>query len=84
VVAGERVIDPTLAVAALRAPRNPLTRREREVLRVAALGTPCADVAGRLHLSVGTVRNYMSTIMRKTGGRNRLEAVRMAEEAGWL
>lgn len=84
VVAGERVIDPTLAVAALRAPRNPLTRREREVLRVAALGVPCADVASRLHLSVGTVRNYMSTIMRKTGGRNRLEALRFAEEAGWL
>jgi two-component system response regulator DesR len=84
VVAGERVIDPTLAVAALRAPRNPLTPREREVLRVAALGVPCADVAGRLHLSVGTVRNYMSTIMRKTGGRNRLEAIRIAAEAGWL
>jgi two-component system response regulator DesR len=82
--AGERVIDPTIAVAALIALRNPLTPREREVLRVAALGIPGADIAGQLHLSVGTVRNYMSTILRKTGARNRLEAVRVAEEAGWL
>jgi two-component system response regulator DesR len=84
VARGERVIDPTLAVAALSAPRNPLTSREREVLRVAALGLPSAEVAGRLHLAVGTVRNYMSVILRKTGGRSRLEAVRIAEEAGWL
>jgi two-component system response regulator DesR len=81
---GERAIDPTLAVAALRAPRNPLTPRELEVLRVAASGVPSVEIADLLHLSVGTVRNYMSTIMRKTRARNRLEAVRIAEAAGWL
>jgi len=81
---GERVIDPTLAVAALTAPHNPLTPREREVLAALASGAPSADVARRLHLSRGTVCNYVSAILRKTGARNRLEAVRMAEEAGWL
>lgn len=84
VAAGKRVIDPTIAVAALTALRNPLTLREREVLREAALGIPGVDLAARLHLSVGTVRNYMSAILRKTGARNRLEAVRIAEDAGWL
>jgi two-component system response regulator DesR len=81
---GERVIDPTLAVAALRVPRNPLTARELEVLQVAASGVPSAEIAGQLHLSVGTVRNYMSAIMRKTRARNRLEAVRIAVDSGWL
>jgi two-component system response regulator DesR len=81
---GERVIDPTLAVAALRVPRNPLTARELEVLQVAASGVPSAEVASQLHLSVGTVRNYMSAIMRKTRARNRLEAVRIAVDSGWL
>jgi two-component system, NarL family, response regulator DesR len=84
VAAGERVIDPTLAVAALCAPANPLTAREREVLRVAASGVPSGEIAARLHLSVGTVRNYLSMIIRKVGGRNRMEAIRLAEEAGWL
>ncbi|HEU4427061.1 MAG TPA: response regulator transcription factor [Pilimelia sp.] len=84
VAKGERVIDPRLAVAALCAPVNPLTTREREVLRVATLGVPSIEIAARLHLSAGTVRNYLSMIIRKTGGRNRMEAVRLAEEAGWL
>lgn len=84
VAKGERVIDPTLAAAVLWAPRSPLTGREQDVLRVAASGVPSAEIARRLHLSVGTVQNYLSTIMRKTGGRNRLEAVRLAEDAGWL
>jgi two-component system, NarL family, response regulator DesR len=84
VARGERVIDPTLAVAALCAPANPFTAREREILRVATSGVPSVEIANRLHLSVGTVRNYLSMIMRKTGGRNRMEAVRLAEEAGWL
>src|SRR2546421_2324524 len=84
VAAGQRMIDPVLAVAALSAPRNPLTEREREILRIAGLGSSSAEMAGRLHLSVGTVRNYLSAIMHKTGGRNRLEAFRIAEEAGWL
>jgi len=84
VAKGERVIDPALAVAALCAPANPLTSREREVLRVAVSGVPSVEIAARLHLSVGTVRNYLSVIIRKTGGRNRMEAIRLAEEAGWL
>jgi two-component system response regulator DesR len=84
VAVGERVIDPALAVAAWSAPPNPLTLREREVLRVAAWGLPSAEIAKTLHLSVGTVRNYLSSIMRKTGARNRLEAVRIATESGWL
>jgi two-component system response regulator DesR len=84
VARGERVIDPMLAVAAVATPRSPLTEREREVLRVAALGVPAVEIAQRLHLSVGTVHNYMSKIMKKAGGRNRLEAIRIAEESGWL
>lgn len=84
VAKGERVVDPTLAATALRAPRNPLTEREREVLRVASLGVPSVEIAGCLHLTAGTVRNYMSSIMRKTGARNRVEAIRIANDVGWL
>ncbi len=81
---GERVIDPELAVAALSALRNPLTGREREVLRESASGVPSVEIARRLHLSYGTVRNYLSSIIRKTGSRNRLEAIRIATDQGWL
>ena len=84
VAAGDRVIDPALAVAAWQARPNPLSRREREVLRVAAEGRTSLEIAGELHLSVGTVRNYLSSIMRKTGARTRLEAFRIASQAGWL
>ena len=84
VAKGERVIDARLAVAVLAAPRNPLSPRELDVLRVAASGVPSHEVAAKLHLTVGTVRNYISAILRKTGARNRLEAVRLAEDAGWL
>jgi len=83
VAGGERVIDPELA-AALAARRTPLTSREREVLRESASGVPSVEIARRLHLSAGTVRNYLSSILRKTGSRNRLEAVRVATEHGWL
>jgi two-component system response regulator DesR len=81
---GERVIDAGLAVAMVAAPRSPLSPRELNVLSVAASGVPSAEVAAELHLSTGTVRNYISAILRKTGARNRLEAVRLAEGAGWL
>ena len=81
---GERVIDAGLAVAMVAAPRSPLSARELDVLSVAASGVPSAEVAARLHLTAGTVRNYISVILRKTGTRNRLEAVRVAEDAGWL
>jgi two-component system response regulator DesR len=83
-VRGERVIDASLAVAMVAAPRSPLSRRELNVLSVAASGVPSREVAAELHLSTGTVRNYISAILRKTGARNRLEAVRLAEGAGWL
>ena len=81
---GERVIDASLAVAMVAAPRSPLSPRELNVLSVAASGVPSTEVAAELHLSTGTVRNYISAILRKTGARNRLEAVRLAEGAGWF
>ena len=65
-------------------PRNPLTPRELDVLSIVASGVPLQEAAAKLHLTPGTVRNYISVILRKTGARNRLEAVRIAEEAGWL
>ncbi|MDX2542189.1 response regulator transcription factor [Streptomyces sp. WI04-05B] len=84
VLAGERVIDPTLAAAALADGANPLTDREREVLRAAADGATNAELATILHLSQGTVRNYLSTAIQKLTARNRTEAVRIAREKGWL
>lgn len=84
VAAGLRVIDPQLAVAALEIENNPLSEREIEVLRMAAQGTDAAEIAERLNLSVGTVRNYLTAVVTKLGARNRLHAVRMAEDAGWL
>ncbi|MFE1176541.1 response regulator [Streptomyces sp. NPDC058773] len=84
VLAGERVIDPGLAAAALSAGPNPLTQRERDVLTAAVDGATVADIAGRLHLSRATVRNYLSAAIGKTGTRNRMEAVRAARQNGWL
>lgn len=82
--AGERVIDPSAAVAVLSPPENPLTRRELEVLRVAAEGLPLKEIARRLFLAHGTVRNHLSAVLRKTGARNRMEAVWRARRDGWL
>lgn len=84
VLAGERVIDPTLAAAALAGGANPLTDREREVLRAAADGAGNAELAAALHLSAGTVRNYLSTAIQKLAVRNRAEAVKAARDKGWL
>ncbi|MFF0296893.1 response regulator [Kitasatospora sp. NPDC004614] len=84
VLRGEKVIDPTLAAAALAEGANPLTGRERDVLAAAADGSVNADIAARLHLSEGTVRNYLSMAIQKTSARNRAEAVRVAREKGWL
>ncbi|MCX4687559.1 response regulator transcription factor [Kitasatospora purpeofusca] len=84
VLRGERVIDPVLAAAALAEGANPLTARERDVLAAAADGAVNADIARRLHLSEGTVRNYLSMAIQKTEARNRTEAVRIAREKGWL
>ncbi|MBO0868865.1 MAG: response regulator transcription factor [Micromonosporaceae bacterium] len=84
VLAGERVVDPALAAAALSAGPNPLTDRERDVLRAAVDGSTVADIAGRLHLSESTVRNYLSSAIGKTHSRNRIEAVQVARTNGWL
>ncbi|WP_285726567.1 response regulator transcription factor [Psychromicrobium xiongbiense] len=81
---GLRVVDPTLAAETLTQGESPLTGRETEVLRAAAAGGTVQDVAGALFLSEGTVRNYLSSAIGKTGARTRAEAVRLAEENGWL
>lgn len=83
-VAGERVIDPALATAALSEGPNPLTEREREVLAASGRGESIAEIAGSLFLSDGTVRNYLHTAIGKLGVRNRIEAARAAEDKGWL
>ncbi|THJ75560.1 response regulator [Candidatus Frankia alpina] len=84
VARGERVVDPTLAAATLAGGASPLTGRERDVLVAARDGATVADIAKRLFLSEGTVRNYLSSVIAKTGTRNRMEALRTAENAGWL
>jgi two-component system, NarL family, response regulator DesR len=84
VLAGERVIDPDLAAAALADGLNPLTPRERDVLAASADGGTINEIARRLFLSEGTVRNYLSACIQKTGARNRAEALRIASERGWL
>lgn len=84
VAAGRRAVEPDLAIAALESASNPLTRRELEVLRIAARGARSVEIAAALFLSVGTVRNHFSRIMCKTGARNRLDAVRIASNSGWL
>jgi two-component system, NarL family, response regulator DesR len=84
VVQGERVVDPDLAAVALSAGDNPLTEREREVLAASEDGATIQDVAARLYLSEGTVRNYLSAAIKKLGTRNRVEAARLAERRGWL
>jgi two-component system response regulator DesR len=81
-MAGERVVDPGLAAAALSEGESPLT--EREVLATSANGATIEDIAAKLYLSEGTVRNYLSTAIKKLGARNRVEAARLAERKGWL
>jgi two-component system response regulator DesR len=81
--AGLRAVDPELAAAAWGEP-DPLSERERQVLRLAADGRSTAAIAGELHLSDGTVRNYLSEAIGKLGAENRVEAARIAREKGWL
>jgi two-component system, NarL family, response regulator DesR len=83
-VAGQRVVDPGLAAAALSQGENPLTAREREVLENARKHGTVAELAAALHLSPGTTRNHLSTIMQKLDAHSRIEAIRVAEERGWL
>ncbi len=82
--AGLRVVDPDLATDSLIVGDSPLTDRETDVLRSARDGASVAVIAGRLYLSEGTVRNHLSAVIGKTGASNRGEAVRIAEERGWL
>jgi two-component system response regulator DesR len=84
VAAGERVVDPVLAATTLASGVSPLTARERDVLVAARAGTTAAEIAEKLFLSEGTVRNYLSAAITKVGARNRAEAVRKADEQGWL
>jgi two-component system response regulator DesR len=83
-IAGEDVVDPSLAAQTLRAGPCPLSPREREILAAAAEGLSSAEIAGRLWLSEGTVRNRVSEVLGKLGARNRAEAVQIATENGWL
>jgi two-component system response regulator DesR len=81
---GLRVVDPALAAESLATGASPLTAREHEVLKAAKEGSTVADVARVLHLSEGTLRNHLSSAIGKTGARTRAEAVRLAEDRGWL
>jgi two-component system response regulator DesR len=84
VLDGKQVIDPALAAAALRAEPDPLSPREHEVLVAAADGSSVGQIAARLFLSEGTVRNYLSAAIQKLGAHNRIEAIRIAEQHGWI
>ena len=84
VSAGEQVVDHQLALKALEIPDSPLTPRETEVLRHFATGAEPSEIAAVLYLSYGTVRNYLASSVTKLGARNRVDAVRIASEAGWL
>ncbi len=83
-LAGERIVDPGLAAAALSQGECPLTPREHEVLSASREYATVADLARALYLSHGTVRNHLSSVMQKLDARNRVEAVKIAEENGWL
>jgi two-component system response regulator DesR len=84
VAAGERVIDPELVAVALETGSSPLTSREGDVLRAADSGLPTEEIARTLALSPATVRNYLSNAISKVGGRNRIDTIRIAKDAGWI
>ncbi|MEU4253944.1 response regulator transcription factor [Amycolatopsis sp. NPDC026612] len=84
VLAGRRMVDGDLALAAWDSVDCPLTARELDVLRMAAQGFGTVEVAARLYLSAGTVRNYLTTVVAKLNARNRVDAIRIADESGWL
>lgn len=84
VAAGQRAIDPELLLKAWNFPENPLSARETEVLRQAARGADVDEIAKSLCLSKGTVRNYLASVVTKLGARNRIDAVRIAYDEGWL
>jgi two-component system, NarL family, response regulator DesR len=84
VAKGRKALDPDLAFATLDTPVNPMTRRERDVLRLAAGGASTAEIAGQLCLTAGTIRNHISSVITKIGARNRVDAIRIADWSGWL
>jgi two-component system response regulator DesR len=84
VAAGGRVMDPALTLATLEATPSPLSPRETEVLRLSASGAQPVEIAGRLFLTYGTVRNYLGSAVAKLEARNRVDAIRIAVEAGWI
>jgi two-component system, NarL family, response regulator DesR len=84
VASGRRVIDPQVALTAWEIADNPLSPREKQVLRLAADGAEPNEIAAQLGLSTGTVRNYLTQIIVKMNARNRVDAVRIARDAGWL
>ena len=84
VAAGQRVIDPQLALKALEFPASPLSPREAEALKRFSAGAGPADIAAAMFLSNGTVRNYLASAVTKLGASNRVDAIRIATEAGWL
>ncbi|MFD8563781.1 DNA-binding response regulator [Streptosporangium canum] len=84
VAGGGRVVDPQLAFAALNVQGSPLTEREAEVLRLTASGAEPPEIAARIGLSYGTVRNYLASSVTKLNARNRVDAIRIAAEAGWI
>ncbi|GAA1188195.1 response regulator transcription factor [Nesterenkonia xinjiangensis] len=84
VAAGHRVVDPALAADSLSGGIDPLTERERDVLRAAVDGSSVKAVAAQLHLSPGTVRNHLSAAIGKTGAENRYAATRIARDRGWI
>ncbi|MEU6847617.1 response regulator transcription factor [Streptomyces sp. NPDC046716] len=84
VAVGQRVIDPELALSAWEARDNPLSPRETQVLRLAARGADAAEIADQLFLTQGTVRNYLTSVVDKLNARNRIDAIRIAEDAGWI
>lgn len=84
IACGGRVIDPQLAYAALDVAESPLTEREAEVLRLTAGGATPRQIAATLHLTYGTVRNYLASAVTRLAARNRVDAIRIAKEAGWL
>jgi two-component system, NarL family, response regulator DesR len=84
IAAGQRVIDPELVGIALDTGESPLTSRETDVLREAAAGITTDQIGTRLSLSPATVRNYLSSAISKVGGHNRIDAIRIARENGWL
>ncbi|MBB5083648.1 response regulator transcription factor [Nonomuraea endophytica] len=84
VAAGRRIVDPQLALSAWDIGENPLSAREIEILHLAAKGVEPEEIAATLHLSVGTVRNYLTKILTKLNARNRVHAIRIATDAGWI